>query len=91
MTWLTHQITSGFAIELIVVLMVVEGLALAWWHGRTGQGPGLTDFAATLVSGLCLMMALRAGLVGDGPLWIGFWLVVALIAHLTDLLRRWRT
>lgn len=91
MTWLSPLITSGFVIELIVGLMVVEGLLLAWWHERTGQGPGLADFAATLVSGLCLMMALRAGLVGDGALWIGFWLVVALIAHVTDLLRRWRT
>lgn len=91
MTWLNHLISSGFAIELIVALMVLEGLALAWWHGRTGQGPAPIDFAATLVSGLCLMMALRAGLVGDGPTWIGGWLVAALIAHLTDLLRRWRS
>jgi len=91
MTWLTPLITSGFAIELIVALMLLEGLLIAWWHGRTGLGPGLAGFAATLVSGLCLMMALRAGLVGDGALWIGFWLIAALIAHLTDLLRRWRS
>ncbi len=87
---LATLIGSGRAIETILGLMLLEGAALALWYRRTGHGVAPGDLLATLLAGGALLLALRAALVGDGPIPIGFWLFVALLGHLADLARRWR-
>ncbi len=81
---------SGRIIDVVVVLTVLEAAALILWRRMTGTGPRLSAFGLNLLSGLSLMLAVRAALVGA---WWGFvaaWMLAALVLHLADLWRVWR-
>ncbi|MBL6455641.1 hypothetical protein JMJ55_09925 [Belnapia sp. T6] len=81
---------SGRVVDLILLLMLTEALVvLAWWH-RTGRGLAPAAFLPFLLAGACLMLALRAALVGAAWPWMALALLGALLAHLLDLWRRWR-
>lgn len=80
---------SGLVIDLILVLTVLEAGFLVLLHRRTGRGVPPEEFLANLISGMALMLAVRAALTGAWWGWVGFWLSAAFIAHLTDLWRRW--
>jgi hypothetical protein len=82
---------NGHVVDLIVGLMVAEALALTIYQRRTGRGIAPLDLLGNLLAGLCLLLALRAALAGAAWGWIAAWLSVALIAHLLDLQRRWKT
>ena len=77
-------------IDAVVALTLVEGVALALYHRRTGRGVAVSEFAANLVAGLCLMLALRGAVASAGWFWISLCLLGAGVAHGTDLWRRWR-
>jgi len=80
-------IESGRIVDLILLLVVLEALGLAWWlRGRGGILPLLPNLAA----GACLLLALRAALVGAGWPWIAAPLAASLAAHLADLGTRLR-
>ena len=81
---------TGRVVDLILVLVAVEGLALAAYHRRTGRGIAALDLLGNLLAGVFLLLALRGALVGAGWEWIGCALAAALLAHLGDLRRRWR-
>lgn len=82
---------DGRIIDLLIGFTLLEGLALLAYHRVTGLGVRPRDFLANLVSGLCLMCALRAALSGAVWPWIGGWLAAAGLAHAFDLVRRWRS
>jgi hypothetical protein len=77
-------------IDLVIGLTVLEGLALAVYHGRTGRGMAPRDFVANLAAGLALMLALRAGLSAAGWGWVAAGLALAGLLHAADLRTRWR-
>jgi hypothetical protein len=81
---------TGRVVDLILVLVAVEGLALATYHRRTGRGIAALDLLGNLLAGVFLLLALRGALVGAGWEWLGCALSAALLAHLGDLRRRWR-
>ena len=85
-----EALSSVVVVDLVIGLTVIEGLALALYHRHTGKGVRIGDFAVNLVSGLCLMLALRGALAASSWLWIVAWLAAAGLAHATDLWRRWR-
>lgn len=77
-------------VDLVIGVTLCEGLFLAWWHRRSRAGVAPGEYLPNMVSGLCLMMALRVVLVGGpGPSML-IWLTAAGLAHGTDLWRRWR-
>ncbi len=82
-------VTMAQIVDAVIVLTALEGIALVVWHRRTGAGVAPRDFAANLVSGLCLMLALHAALHDLGGAWIAMFLLVAGVAHASDLWRRW--
>jgi hypothetical protein len=88
---LTGPPALGAIVDAVIAFSVVEGLWLAARHRATGHGVAPRDYALNLVSGLCLMLALRAGIggVGSGVTVLG-WLAAAGVAHGTDLRLRWR-
>jgi hypothetical protein len=63
---------------------------LVVYHRSTGKGVAPRDFLANMVSGLCLMLALRGLAVDAGAAWVALCLLAAGVAHGTDLLLRWR-
>jgi len=82
--------TSGRIADLIVLLMVVEGVLLIAYRRRTGRGIAGRALWGNLASGACLLLALRGALVGAHWTWIALALAGALVAHLADLRCRWR-
>jgi hypothetical protein len=86
----TELFATGRIVDLIVGLMVLEGVLLAAWHRRTGRGIAPAGLLPNLLAGVCLLLALRASLSGAGWGWIGVCLAAALAAHIADLRHRWR-
>ena len=81
---------SGLLIDLVIGLSMLEGVALAVYHRISGRGIAPREFAANLVSGLCLMLALRAAVTSAAWSWMALWLLAAGVAHWSDLWQRWR-
>jgi hypothetical protein len=77
-------------IDFVIVLTVLESIALAIYHHRTGRGLAPQDFIPTLAAGLALMLAVRAGVTGAGWGFVAAGLLVAGLAHAADVRRRWR-
>lgn len=76
--------------DLVLALTALEALALLLYHRFTGRGLAPGDYLLNLVSGVCLMLALRSVLAGAGWHGLAGWLLAAGLAHGTDLWRRWR-
>ncbi len=83
-------IGSGRFVALVAAGVVLEFVALAWLARRRGRPAFVAGLAATLVAGLCLLMALHAALTGGGVAAVGGWLAAAGIAHAIDMALRFR-
>jgi hypothetical protein len=75
-------------IDAILGLVALEALALAAYQLRSGRGPSLVAVIANLAAGACLLLALRASLLGLTMSTWGPWLAVSFLAHLVDLRAR---
>jgi hypothetical protein len=81
---------SGHIVDLILALTAVEFTILLIHYRRTRHGVAPVDLLFNLLAGIFLLLALRCGLRGAWWGWVGAWLFAALVAHVADLLRRWR-
>jgi hypothetical protein len=77
-------------IEIVIAVTLIEAVALTVYHRVTGNGVAPKEFGANLVAGLCLMLALRGVLAGNGWGWTALLLVGSGLAHGSDLWRRWK-
>lgn len=84
-------VASGRIADLVIAVTLLEWLALAWLRRRTGRGIAPAALARALLPGLCLMLALRCALTGALWHWIAVWLLAAGLAHLADIVLRWRS
>lgn len=82
-------VESGHLVEVILALTALEWLALSAYHRLTGRGVEPRDFGRNLASGMCLLLALLAALRHAWWGWIAASLTGALLAHVSDLGRRW--
>lgn len=82
--WLPH------AVEGVMAFTVLEVLLLSGYHRATGRGVPPREFVLNAISGLCLMLALRAAMVGSPVPWVALMLLLAGMVHGADLYRRWR-
>lgn len=74
-----------------ILAAAVLGLELILFVGLTSRRlPDLVPIGANLFSGLFLILALRAALVGSGATAIGLFLGLGFVAHLADLVLRLR-
>jgi hypothetical protein len=75
-------------VDLLLVILAAEGLALALWSRRHGLAPALPWH---LASGAGLALALRGALAGSTTAEFALWLALAGACHATALWRtRWR-
>lgn len=81
---------DGRIVDLILGLTLLEAVGLVAYHRRTGRGVAPGELAGNLLSGVCLLLALRGALVGAWWGWVALGLTGSLVAHLADLRRRWR-
>jgi hypothetical protein len=77
---------SGRAADLALAALLVE---FAWLSLRR-RPPALLDRALPLLPGACLLLALRAALVGAPWPWVAAALAASLPLHVADLARRKR-
>jgi hypothetical protein len=77
-------------IDLVIGLTLLEALGLWAWHRRSGRGVAPAEWALNLLSGLCLMFAVRGALTAAPWFWIALGLIAAGAVHGADLWRRWR-
>ena len=87
---LSDLLSTGHIVDVILGLVLLEALVLLIHARRTGRGIAPLALLPNLVAGSCLLLALRSALVDAPWLWTAAWLIVALLAHLTDLGQRWR-
>ncbi len=76
-------------IDLVIGVTLLEALALWLWHRRTGRGVAPGQWALNLLSGLCLMAAVRGALTGAPWYGVALALAAAGAVHTADLARRW--
>ncbi len=74
----------------MLALTAAEALALWLYHRLTGRGLRPRDYLLNLVSGLCLMAAIKAVLLGAAWHWTALCLMAAGCAHVSDLWMRMR-
>ena len=77
-------------IDTVIVFTLVECVALVLYHRSTGRGLAVRDFFANMVSGLCLMFALRCLATDAGVATVALFLMAAGVAHGVDILMRWK-
>ncbi len=81
---------SPLWVDLIMAFTLVEGVVIGLYFRATGRGVAPAQFGVNLLSGLCLMFALRSALAGSGAVWVAAGLLGAGLAHGLDLWRRWQ-
>ena len=87
---MSEMVLSGRIFDLIVAMLLVEGLAFSAYRLFTGRGIGLVELWLSLGAGAGLLLAARALAVSADWMWIALALLLALGAHAGDLRRRWR-
>ncbi len=90
MSWIAEFVSSGRMVELIIVFILIEIVALLAWRSRSPRLLRKPALLGNLLAGLFLMIAVRAAL-GDWP-WqiVATSLSAAFVAHLADLRGRIR-
>lgn len=69
-------------------ILAEAAVLLVFWRAAAPLVP--RAHLANLVSGLCLILALRAALTGAAPVAIVAFLSGAFLAHIADVALRWR-
>jgi len=87
---MTELFQSGRVADLILLILVFEGLALWLIYRRTGRGLPLGAILPFLMAGAAFALSLRAALTGAGWPLVALPLLGALVAHIWDLAARWR-
>jgi hypothetical protein len=83
---LSAMFSSGRAIDLVLLFMVVEFVVL--YRRRRDRRKAPVDLILALAPGACLLLAVRAALTGAGWIWVAAFIAASLPAHLADMSRR---
>jgi CBS-domain-containing membrane protein len=89
-TTLAARFADGSVLLWIVALVVVEAAIITWLWARKRIGWAPSLLFGQLASGASLMLAVRAAILDQPWTQIALWLVCALIAHVVDLVLRYR-
>lgn len=76
-------------VELAIAITLLEWLGLVLYRRASGRGPAGLGFSWNLLSGLCLMLALRSAVQDGDAAWGAGWLAASGAAHALYLRRRW--
>ena len=87
---LQSLIESGAIAWIALAILAAELLALTVYYQRTGRGVSPATAFPMLLAGAGLWGALGAALVGAEWVWVIVGATVALLAHVFDLMVRWR-
>ena len=82
-------IESGAIVDLILVLMAVEIVALNLWRRRSGRGIPTLQLLANIGAGGSILVALRFALTQSDWRLGAAALIASLVFHCADLACRW--
>ncbi len=82
--------SGAILVDIAIAITLLEWLGLHLYHRFTGHGLPPEAYALNLLSGLCLMLALRCALQGQDWFWGAGCLASSGLAHLTYLRQRWQ-
>lgn len=88
MAWLEQWVTGGGLIDGIIAMTLLEVAALLLYHQQTKRGLAPREYLLNVISGLCLMLALRSLLQGSMWQLIALFLTAAGFAHVADIAQR---
>jgi len=84
-----QALQSGQIVDFILMIVIVEVIALTLYWWKTGNGLSFSVLVPMVGAGTCLMLAMRAVLVGSPIHILAFWLLCSLVFHVIDLRIRW--
>jgi hypothetical protein len=87
---LQELFASGLVADIILGLMVVEGIALTLLYRAKRIGVEPRTLWINLAAGAALFLALRSALTGGDWQTTALFLIAGLIAHAADLAARWQ-
>jgi hypothetical protein len=76
-------------LDIAIAITLVEVLLLWLYHRYTGAGLAPRAYLFNVTAGLALMLAARFSLAGLPWVWALVCLLLAGLAHLADMRRRW--
>lgn len=85
---MTALFASGRIVDLILVVLFLEIVALTLWRTLRGDTARWPNLLAAAFPGACLLLALRAALSSADWRWVAACLALSFPAHLLDLWRR---
>ena len=88
--WLQQWVIGGGLVDAIIIITLLETTGLLMYHYKTKRGLMPRDYLLNVLSGLCLMLALRCVLSGSAWYFLAIWLTGAGLAHTADICLRWR-
>lgn len=77
-------------VEGVIAVTLLEALWLGWRSTGARRATGPRAWAANLLAGLALLLAVRLVLAQAAWFWVAACLAAAGLAHLADLRARWR-
>ena len=83
-------VSSSGLVDVVIAITFVEVGGLLLYRYKTKRGLRPRDYLLNVLSGLCLMLALRSALTGAAWFYICIWLATAGAAHVTDIALRLR-
>lgn len=87
---MAELVSNDIIVDAVLAFTILELAALVLIRRFRRIGPAPAVFLPTLLSGLALMLALRAVLAGAGPIVLALCLLASLLAHIVDLARLFR-
>ncbi|MDP3898076.1 MAG: hypothetical protein Q8Q62_15510 [Mesorhizobium sp.] len=78
------------SITLVAIAVLLVELVFLWLAARRRSGMRFAPYLANGLSGLCLILALRAALLDSGAGPVALWLGLGLVAHVADVVGRLR-
>jgi len=90
MSMMAEMFAAGTIVDLVLAFLLIEAIAvIGYWRWRK-RGLAPADFLPGMISGALMLLALRAVLAGAGWLVPTLCLLAAGLAHLVDVIWRWR-
>lgn len=83
------EVELNTLVTVVLGLVALEFGVLTALFLRRRRGFSPAALALRLLPGICLILALRAALLGQDDTWILIWLTAAGLTHLLDLWRTW--
>lgn len=87
---LLQLLVSPPVMDLILLAVMVEGVFLLVLYRASGRGISPGVLLPNLIAGFCLFLALRLVLAEAALHWVAMALLMALVAHVGELVLRWQ-